>query len=203
MHSNKQEIVTKAAAGDIIALIGLKETKSGDTICDKDAEIIVESMKIPVPVVSMSLEPKTKGDQDKMGEVLHKFLDEDPSLQSRYDHETSQTILSGMGELHLEIIIDRMKREHNLETIIGRPQVAYRETLTQKAENIVGKFISQSGGRGQYGHCVINVEPASEPGKGIEFIDQIKGGAIPREYIPAIKKVLLFRLKPGSWGAIR
>ena len=200
MHSNKQEIVTKAAAGDIIALIGLKETKSGDTICDKDAEIIVESMKIPVPVVSMSLEPKTKGDQDKMGEVLHKFLDEDPSLQSRYDHETSQTILSGMGELHLEIIIDRMKREHNLETIIGRPQVAYRETLTQKAENIVGKFISQSGGRGQYGHCVINVEPASEPGKGIEFIDQIKGGAIPREYIPAIKKGIIVQAETGILG---
>ncbi|MBU0468856.1 MAG: elongation factor G [Candidatus Omnitrophica bacterium] len=200
MHSNKQEIVPKASAGDIIALIGLKETKSGDTICDKDAQIIVESMKIPEPVVSMSLEPKTKSDQDKMGEVLHKFLDEDPSLQSRYDHETSQTILSGMGELHLEIIIDRMKREHNLETIIGRPQVAYRETLTQKVENVVGKFVSQTGGRGQYGHCVINVEPATEPGKGVEFIDQIKGGAIPREYIPAIKKGIVQQSATGILG---
>lgn len=191
MHSNKQEIVPRAAAGDIIALIGLKETKSGDTICDKDFPIIVESMKIPEPVVSMSIEPRTKSDQDKLGEVLHKFLDEDPSLRSMYDHETGQTILSGMGELHLEIVIDRMKTEYNLDTDMGRPQVAYRETLTQKVEKVEGKFVSQTGGKGQYGHCVINVEPAAEPGKGIEFIDQIKGGTIPREYIPAVKKGIM------------
>jgi len=173
--------------GDIVALIGLKETKSGDSISDEKAKILIESMKLPEPVVSMSIEPKTKSDQDKMGEVLHKFLDEDPSLKSRYDTETGQTILSGMGELHLEIVIDRMKREHGLETNIGRPQVAYRETSSQRAEHIEGKFISQTGGRGQYGHCVIDVEPG-QPGKGIEFVDQIKGGAIPREYISSMEK---------------
>jgi len=188
MHSNKQEIVPQANAGDIVAIIGLKETKSGDTICDNKNQLIIESMKIPEPVVSMAIEPKSKGDQDKMGEILHKFLDEDPSLRSRYDAETGQSILSGMGELHLEIIIDRMKREHDLDILIGRPQVAYRETLTQKVEKVEGKFISQTGGRGQYGHCVIRVEPVKEQGKGVEFIDQIKGGAIPGEYINSVKK---------------
>ena len=200
MHSNKQEIVPKASAGDIVALIGLKETKSGDTICCDQAKIIVENMKIPEPVVSMSIEPKTKSDQDKMGEAIHKFLDEDPSLQSRYDQETGQTILCGMGELHLEIIIDRMKREFNVETNIGRPQVAYRETLTIKVEKVEGKFISQTGGRGQYGHCVINVEPAGEPGKGVEFIDKIKGGVIPREYISAVKKGIFQQTAIGVLG---
>lgn len=190
MRSNKQEIVPKASAGDIVALIGFKETKSGDTLCDEKNQIVLESMNIPEPVVSMAIEPKTKADQDKMGIILRKFLDEDPSLLTSYDEETGQTILSGMGELHLDIIIDRIKREHGLDINIGQPQVAYRETLTQKIENIEGKFISQTGGRGQYGHCVINVEPAEEPGKGFEFVDKIKGGAIPREYIPAVKKGL-------------
>jgi len=136
----------------------------------------------------MSIEPKTKADQDKMGMSLRKFLDEDPSLRVKYDHETGETIISGMGELHLDIIIDRMRREHQLETHIGRPQVAYREAITQKVREIQGKFIAQSGGRGQYGHCIIDVEPADEPGQGIVFINKIKGGAIPREYIPAIEK---------------
>jgi len=190
MHSNKQEIVPKAHAGDIVALIGLKETKSGDTLCEEKNQILIESMNVPEPVVSMAIEPKTKADQDKMGIILKKFLDEDPSLTTSYDEETGQTILSGMGELHLEIIIDRIKREHGLDINIGRPQVAYRETLTQKVEKIEGKFISQTGGRGQYGHCVINVEPTDEPGKGFEFIDKIKGGAIPREFIPAVEKGL-------------
>lgn len=188
MHANKQEIIAKAEAGEIVALVGLKETKSGDTICAENAPILIESMKIPEPVVSMAIEPKTKADQDKLGMVMRKFLDEDPSLRVQYNHETAQTIISGMGELHLEIIIDRMKREHGLETKIGRPEVAYKETITQKVTGVEGKFISQSGGRGQYGHCVIDVEPAEEKGKGIAFVNKIKGGAIPREYIPAVEK---------------
>ncbi len=188
MHSNKQEIVGKAEAGDIVALVGLKASKSGDTLADEKAPILLESMRVPEPVVSMAIEPKAKADQDKLGLALKKFLDEDPSLRVEYDQETGQTILSGMGELHLEIIIDRMRRENNLETNIGRPQVAYRETITRKVTGIVGKFISQTGGRGQYGHCVIDMEPAEEPGKGIVFINKIKGGAIPREFIPAVEK---------------
>lgn len=188
MHANKQEIVYSASAGDIVALVGFKEAKSGNTLCDDQDPMVIESMKIPEPVVSMAIEPRSKADQDKMGFILKKFLDEDPSLRMKYDHETNQTILSGMGELHLEIIIDRMKREHNLETNIGRPQVAYEETITQKVTEVEGKFISQTGGRGQYGHCVINVEPAQKRGQGVEFINKIKGGVIPREYIPAVEK---------------
>ncbi len=188
MHSNKQEIVPRVEAGEIVALVGLKETKSGNTICSEKEQILLENMKVPEPVVSMAIEPKTKADQDKMGLTLRKFLDEDPSLRVKYNHETGQTIISGMGELHLDIIIDRMKREHGLETNIGRPQVAYREAITQKVTGIVGKHITQTGGRGQYGHCIINIEPAEEPGKGIEFINKIKGGNIPREYIPAVEK---------------
>ena len=188
MHSNKQEIVPKVGAGEIVALVGLKETKSGHTVCDETQQILIESMKVPEPVVSMAIEPKTKADQDKLGLALRKFLDEDPSLRVQYDHETGQTIISGMGELHLEIIIDRMKRENNLETHIGRPQVAYREAITEKVTGIVGKFVSQTGGRGQYGHCIINIGPAENPGDGIVFDNRIKGGAIPREYIPAVEK---------------
>lgn len=186
MHSNKQEIVTKAGAGEIVALVGLKETKNGDTLCNEEMPIVLENMKVPEPVVSMALEPKTKADQDKLGIILRRFLDEDPSLRCEYDQETSQTILSGMGELHLEIIIDRMKREHGLDANIGRPQVAYKETITRKVENVVGKFISQSGGRGQYGHVVINVAPG-EKGVGVQFVDKIRGGAIPREFIKSVE----------------
>jgi len=191
MHSNKQEIVPKVEAGEIVALVGLKESKSGDTLCREDTKIVIENMKIPEPVVSMAIEPKSKADQDKLGLTLKKFLDEDPSLRVRYDKDTAQTIISGMGELHLEIIIDRMKREFNLETKIGRPQVAYKETITERVENVVGKFISQTGGRGQYGHVVINMEPTEERGKGIVFVNQIKGGVIPREYIPAVEKGIM------------
>ena len=188
MHSNKQKIVEKVEAGEIVALVGLKNTKSGETLCDQDNQILIENMNIPDPVVSMSIEPKTKADQDKMGLTLKKFLDEDPSLQVNYQEDTGQTIISGMGELHLEIIIDRMKREFNLHANVGKPQVAYKETITEKVSGVVGKFITQTGGRGQYGHVVINIEPSEEKGKGIEFINKIKGGAIPREYIPAVEK---------------
>lgn len=188
MHANRQEIIGSVSAGEIVALVGLKDSKSGDTVCDEKAPIVLESMKIPEAVVSMAIEPKTKADQDKLGMTLHKFLDEDPSLKVKYDTETGQTIISGMGELHLEIIIDRMKRENNLECTVGRPQVAYRETITKKVQNVVGKFISQSGGRGMYGHCVIDVEPNEEKGKGIIFVNKIKGGAIPREFIKPVEE---------------
>lgn len=188
MHANKQEIVNKIEAGEIVALVGLKDSKSGNTLCDPDEKILIENMRIPEPVVSMSIEPKTKADQDKLGLTLRKFLDEDPSLKVEYDVETAQTIISGMGELHLDIIIDRMKREFGLETSVGRPEVAYKETLTKKVTGIVGKHIAQSGGRGQYGHVVIDVEPSEEKGKGIIFINKIKGGAIPREFIKPVEK---------------
>ena len=191
MHANKQEIVPRAGAGEIVALVGLKETKSGDTICDESNLILLESIQAPEPVISMAIEPQTKADQDKLGLILKKFLDEDPSLRVSYDHETGQTLLAGMGELHLEIIIDRMKREHNLETNIGRPQVAYRETIKEKVDKVEGKFISQTGGRGQYGHCVIAIEPSEKPGDGIKFVDKIKGGVIPREYIPSVEKGIM------------
>ncbi|MFP4472315.1 MAG: elongation factor G [Candidatus Omnitrophota bacterium] len=188
MRSNKQEIAEHVEAGEIVALVGLKQTKSGDTICDEKHKIALESMDIPEPVVSMALEPNSKADQDKLGMIIRKYLDEDPSLACQYDDQTGQTILSGMGELHLEIIIDRMKREHALECNIGRPQVAYREAITKKVDKIVGKFISQTGGRGQYGHCEVSIEPNEERGKGIVFVNKIKGGNIPREYIPAVEK---------------
>ena len=188
MHANKQVIVDSVEVGEIVALVGLKSSKSGNTLCDMNKKILIENMRIPEPVVSMSIEPKTKADQDKLGLTLRKFLDEDPSLRVEYDSETAQTIIKGMGELHLEIIIDRMKREFGLETSVGRPEVAYKETLTKKVKGIVGKHIAQTGGRGQYGHVVIDVEPAEEKGKGVTFVDKIKGGAIPREFIKPVEK---------------
>ncbi|MBP9854537.1 MAG: elongation factor G [Candidatus Omnitrophica bacterium] len=188
MHANKQEIVQRAEAGDIVCLVGLKDSKTGTTVCDPDNKVLLENMRIPEPVVSMSIEPRTKADSDKMGLTLKKFLDEDPSLRVTYDHETAQTIISGMGELHLEIIVDRMKREYGMEADTGRPEVAYKETVTKTAKNIEGKFISQSGGRGQYGHVVINVEPTEKKGDGIVFINEIKGGTIPREFIKPVEK---------------
>ena len=188
MHASRQEIVPRASAGDIVGLVGLKESKTGETLCDPDKKVILEKMRIPEPVVSMSIEPKTKADQDKLGLTLRKFLDEDPSLRVNYDQETAQTVISGMGELHLEIIVDRMKREFNLDANVGRPEVAYKETITRKATGIVGKYISQTGGKGQYGHVVIDIEPSEEKGKGVIFIDKIRGGAIPREFITPIEK---------------
>ncbi|MCA9408151.1 MAG: elongation factor G [Candidatus Omnitrophica bacterium] len=188
MHSNKQEIVQKVSAGEIVALVGLKDTKSGNTLCDADKRILLENMRIPEPVVSMSIEPKTKADADKLGLTLKKFLDEDPSLQVNYNQDTAQTIISGMGELHLEIIVDRMKREFNLETTVGKPEVAYKETITQPVKNVTGKFISQTGGRGQYGHVVVNIEPVEKRGEGIIFVNEIKGGNIPREYIKPVEQ---------------
>ena len=186
MHANSREEIDEAKAGDIAAAVGLKNTVTGNTLCDEDNQIVLENINFPDPVISIAVEPKTKQDQEKMGMALQKLSEEDPTFQVKTDEETLQTIISGMGELHLEIIIDRMKREFNVECNVGQPQVAYRETIKKLAE-AEGKYIRQSGGRGQYGHCWIRVEP-QEAGKGFEFDDEIKGGAIPKEYIPAIGK---------------
>jgi elongation factor G len=167
-------------------LVGLKSTSTGDTLCDEKNQIILENIKFPETVISISIEPKTKADQEKMAVALKKLAEEDPTFTVRTDEETAQTIISGMGELHLDIIVDRLRREFKVEANVGQPQVAYRETIRKPAE-AEGKYIRQSGGRGQYGHCWLKVEPAEE-GKGFEFVDEIKGGVIPSEYIPAIKK---------------
>ncbi|MBF0282332.1 MAG: elongation factor G [Zetaproteobacteria bacterium] len=186
MHANERSEIKEVRAGDIAAAVGLKSTTTGDTLCDGDKPIILERMEFPEPVISVAIEPKTKADQEKMGMALGRLAAEDPSFRVRTDEETGQTIISGMGELHLEIIVDRMKREFKVEANVGKPQVAYRETIRTKVK-AEGKFVRQSGGRGQYGHCWLEVEPL-EPGSGFKFVDQIVGGAIPREYIPAVGK---------------
>lgn len=186
MHANKREEIDQAFAGEIVALVGLKDTATGNTLCDKINPIVLETITFPEPVISLAIEPKTKGDQEKMGYALNKLSDEDPTFQIKTNHETGQTIISGMGELHLEIIVDRMKREFNVEAATGAPQVAYKET-TKKMSEAEGKYIRQSGGRGQYGHCLIRIEPQARGG-GFEFINAIKGGAIPNEFIPAVEK---------------
>jgi elongation factor G len=182
MHANRREEIEEVYAGDIAAAIGLKDTRTGDTLCDPNAPIILEAMKFPEPVISVAIEPKTKADQDKLGIALQKLSEEDPTFRVHTDEETGQTIISGMGELHLEIIVDRMMREFKVEANIGRPQVAYRETIRKEARNVEGKFVRQTGGRGQYGHVVINLYPAA-PGSGFVFEDKIVGGVVPREYI--------------------
>jgi elongation factor G len=184
MHANHREEIQEIAAGGIGALVGLKNTTTGDTLCDEQNQIILENIVFPEPVIDIAVEPKTKADQEKMGMALRKLASEDPTLRLRTDEESGQTIISGMGELHLDIIIDRMKREFNVEANVGQPQVAYRETIKTNAQ-AEGKYIRQSGGRGQYGHCWLKVEP-QESGKGYEFIDEIKGGVIPQEYIKPI-----------------
>jgi elongation factor G len=195
MHSNHREEITELATGEIGALVGMKSTTTGDTLSDPASPIILESITFPEPVIDISIEPKTKADQEKMGMALKKLSEEDPTFRVRSDEESGQTILSGMGELHLDIIVDRMKREFKVEANIGQPQVAYRETVknTMQAE---GKYIRQSGGRGQYGHCWIRIEP-QEPGKGYEFVNEIKGGSIPTEYIPAVEKGIKEALNNG------
>ena len=186
MHANKREEIKEIYAGDIAAAVGLKYTTTGDTLCPEDNAVILESIEFPEPVIAIAIEPKTKADQEKLGTSLAKLASEDPSFRVRTDEETGQTIISGMGELHLEIIVDRMMREFKVEANVGKPQVAYRETVTKKVK-VEGKFVRQSGGRGQYGHVWLEVEP-QEPGKGYEFVDAIKGGVVPREYIPAVDK---------------
>ena len=187
MHANSRTEETVAYAGDIVAIVGLKDTTTGDTLCDEKNPVILEKMDFPEPVIQIAVEPKTKGDQEKMANALAKLAEEDPSFRRETNAETGQTIISGMGELHLDIIVDRMKREYKVECNVGAPQVAYRESITRSANGIEGKFIRQSGGKGQYGHCIINIEPR-QPGEGYEFVDKIVGGAIPKEYIPAVDK---------------
>ncbi len=186
MHSNHREEIEELGAGEIGALVGLKGTTTGDTLCDESNPIILESITFPEPVIDITVEPKTKADQEKMGLALKKLAEEDPTFRVRVDEETGQTIISGMGELHLDIIVDRMRREFKVEANVGQPQVAYRETIKSKAE-AEGKYIRQSGGRGQYGHCWLRVEP-QEPGEGYEFLNEIKGGVIPQEFVPAVEK---------------
>ena len=186
MHANKREERDEVYAGDIAAAIGLKDVKTGDTLCDEKHPIILEAMNFPEPVIAVAIEPKTKVDQDKLTTGLVKLADEDPTFRVYTDPETSQTIISGMGELHLEIIVDRLRREFGVEANIGRPQVAYRETITRRAEKVEGKFVRQTGGRGQYGHVVINIEPGA-PGTGFTFEDKVVGGVIPREYISSVE----------------
>ncbi len=196
MHANNRQEVEEIRAGDIAACVGLKEVTTGETLCDPSAIITLEKMVFPEPVIAQAVEPKTKSDQEKMGIALSRLASEDPSLRVRTDEESGQTIIAGMGELHLEIIVDRMKREFGVEANVGKPQVAYRETIRTKVTDVDGKFVRQSGGKGQYGHVVLTIEP-QEPGKGFEFVDQIKGGVVPREFIPAVEKGLIDTLPNG------
>jgi elongation factor G len=198
MHANKREEIHEVSAGDIFAAVGLKYTTTGDTICSEKQPIILESMNFPDPVISIAIEPKTKGDIERLGTSLQRLVLEDPSFKVKTDEETGQTIISGMGELHLEIIVDRLLREFNVEANVGEPQVAYRETITKTIKS-EGRFVRQSGGRGQYGHVWLTIEPQA-PGKGFEFINRIVGGAIPREYIPAVKKGVAEAMEKGVFA---
>ena len=196
MHANSREERDAIYAGDLAAAVGLKFTTTGDTLCDQSDPIILESMDFPAPVIAVAIEPKTKADQEKLGASLHKLAEEDPTFQVRTDEETGQTVISGMGELHLEIIVDRLLREFKVDANVGKPQVAYRETIRKPVEKVVGKFVRQSGGRGQYGHVVINLEP-SGPGEGYEFEDKITGGVIPKEYIPSVNEGIKEAMENG------
>jgi elongation factor G len=196
MHAASQEDIDAVFTGDIVAAIGMKATRTGDTLCAIDSPIVLESMTFPEPVISVAIEPKTKSDQEKLGEALQRLSEEDPTFVVHSDEETGQTIIAGMGELHLDVLVDRMVREFHVGANVGRPQVAYRETIKKAVEKIDGKYIKQSGGRGQYGHAVINLEPA-KPGEGFEFIDKIRGGRVPREYIPAVEKGIRDALESG------
>jgi elongation factor G len=196
MHANNREDIEEIRAGDIAAAIGLKDTFTGDTLADREHPVMLEAITFPEPVISVAVEPKTRDDQTKMGEALQKLLEEDPTFRVRFDEETGQTVISGMGELHLEVIVDRMKREYKVEANIGRPQVSYRETITRptKAE---GRFVRQTGGRGQYGHCVLTIEPVA-PGVGFSFEDKTVGGSIPREYISSVRRGVESALQSGQ-----
>jgi elongation factor G len=195
MHADKREDIKEVYAGDIAAAVGLKNTLTGDTLSDEDKPVVLEVIEFPDPVISVAIEPKTKGDQEKLGMSLGRLSQEDPSLRVSTDEETGQTIISGMGELHLEIIVDRLKREFKVDANVGKPQVAYRETITQKVE-IEGKYIRQTGGRGQYGHVVFDLEPL-ERGAGFIFENKIVGGVVPKEYIPAIEKGVVEAMAGG------
>ncbi|MFC5475652.1 elongation factor G [Paraherbaspirillum soli] len=196
MHANHRTEISEVYAGDIAAAVGLKEATTGDTLCDPANVIILERMIFPEPVISQAVEPKTKADQEKMGIALNRLAEEDPSFRVKTDEESGQTIISGMGELHLEILVERMRREFGVDAAVGKPQVAFRETIRKTCESSEGKFIKQSGGRGQYGHVVLKIEP-QPAGKGFEFVDAVKGGTVPREFIPAVEKGILETLPSG------
>ena len=196
MHANNREEVDEICAGDIAACVGLKDVTTGETLCDPDNIVMLERMVFPEPAITQAVEPKTKADQEKMGIALQRLAAEDPSFRVKTDEESGQTLIAGMGELHLEIIVDRMKREFGVEANVGKPQVAYRETIRKTIEDSEGKFVRQSGGKGQYGHVVFKIEP-NEAGKGFEFVDAIKGGVVPREYIPAVEKGVIEALTAG------
>ena len=195
MHANQREEIKEAYAGEIVAVVGFKDTVTGDTVCDGEFPIVLEKITFPEPVISLAIEPKTKNDQEKMGFALQRLSEEDPTFKIKTNHETNQTIIAGMGELHLEILVDRMKREFKVDASVGAPQVAYKETIKIKAEG-EGKYIRQTGGRGQYGHALIRIEPKAR-GEGFEFVDAIKGGTIPNEYIPAVGKGIKEALENG------
>ena len=186
MHANHREEIEECYAGDICAGVGLKQTGTGDTLCAPDAPITLETIEFPEPVIAVAIEPKTKADQEKLSASLARLAEEDPTFQVQSDEETGQTLIHGMGELHLEVIVDRLLREFSVDANVGRPQVAYRETINRRVDKIVGRFVRQTGGRGQYGHVVINAEPA--PGEGFDFVNKIRGGAIPSEFIPAVEQ---------------
>jgi elongation factor G len=196
MHANQREEIKEVRAGDIAAAVGLKDVTTGETLCHPENIVTLERMDFPEPVIHVAVEPKTKADQEKMGVALNRLAQEDPSFRVRTDEESGQTIISGMGELHLEIIVDRMKREFGVEANVGAPQVAYRETIRKPVEKVEGKFVKQTGGRGQYGHVWLKMEP-QDPGAGYEFVDMIKGGSVPREYIPAVEKGIVDSLTNG------
>jgi elongation factor G len=185
MHANHREDMEAIFTGDIVAVVGLKDTTTGDTLCDPAHPVLLEALEFPEPVVHVAVEPKTKADQDKLGKALHALSEEDPTFRVRTDEETGQTVISGMGELHLEVLVDRMLREFSVDANVGKPQVAYRETIRHAVQKVEGRYVRQTGGRGQYGHVVISLEPTG-PGGGYEFVDKIVGGVIPKEYIPAV-----------------
>ena len=198
MHANRQENIDKAEAGEIVAVVGLSDTRTGDTLCDKNHPIILESIEFPAPVISISIKPEGRADNDKMGEALHRLSDEDPTFIVHYDDETEETIISGMGELHLEVLVERLRREFSVACEVGRPEVAYRETATIQTEGDY-KHAKQSGGRGQYGHCYLRLDP-QDPGHGFAFINQVKGGNIPSEYIPAVEKGVIRAMTKGPYA---
>jgi elongation factor G len=195
MHANHRQEIEECYAGDICAGVGLKQTGTGDTLCAPDAPIVLETIEFPEPVIAVAIEPKTKADQEKLSASLARLAEEDPTFQVQSDEETGQTLIHGMGELHLEVIVDRLLREFSVDANVGRPQVAYRETINRRVDKVEGRFVRQTGGRGQYGHVVINVEPA--PREGFDFVNQIKGGAIPSEFIPAVEQGIEEALASG------
>jgi elongation factor G len=197
MHANNREEIDKAFAGEIVALVGPKDTGTGDTLADETAPLILEQISFPDPVISLAIEPKSKADQEKLSYSLQRLSEEDPTFRVKVNHETGQTIMSGMGELHLEILVDRMKREMGMNANVGKPQVAYKETLSKPITDVEAKYIKQTGGHGQYGHCVINIEPLAR-GEGFKFENKIKGGSIPSEFIPSVEKGVIAAMEKGT-----